>query len=326
MNINHIKAPEHLKHKTVAMMEEQIKPKSKNRYMKGALIAACIPVLFTLTAFAYVLFSGIGGDELNIDANYIGDGVAQITVENLAEKDLQFDETIKLEQWTTAEEIFIIEQDMPLIKSGETDTITIQIPDEYIERLETPLPDTDWYHFVLTTNNFTFGESWLASLIFTDPIITEKPPVVSPPEIPVEDNTSDEDITTIENTFVLQNPLSQIQVTFDYNDYKHDGEYAHAEVDLVAEHGSDIYSLCEGTVIEVGFDVEVGNYIIIDHKNGLVSKYTHCSELLKEKDDVVSVDDVIATVGKTGMATGAHLGFSVTFNGTPINPQKLFTE
>lgn len=65
---------------------------------------------------------------------------------------------------------------------------------------------------------------------------------------------------------------------------------------------------------------------LIDHGNGLVSKYTHCAELLKEKGDAVTLDDVIATVGKSGKATGPHLGFSVTLNEVPINPEKLFSE
>lgn len=326
MSLNHIKAPEHLKSKTISLMKKESNNKTKRKPFKSALIVACIPILFTLTAFAYSLFSGIDGDELSVDAHYQGNGIATIMVENLAEKDLQFVETVKLERWSTAEEIFEIEQVMPVIKPTEKAVIKIEIPKEYIESLETPILDTDWYHFVLTTNDFAFGQSWMASLTFAEPIITKKPEITPPAEIPVEDNTVQDDVDAIKNNFVLQNPLCKLEVTFDYNDYVQDDEYTHPELDLAAKLGTEIYPLSSGTVIETDFDAEIGRYIIIDHGNGLVSQYAHCNELLKETGDTVDMNDVIATVGKTGMATGSHLGFSVTFNEMPINPKTLFTE
>lgn len=306
------------------MMEAELIPKPKRKYMKASLIAVCIPVLFTLTAFAYSMFSGIDGDELNINAEYHGDGIVQVNVENLSSKDLRFNETVKLEQWSTSEEIFEITQEMPTIKPNKRATITIDVPDEYLDRLETPIADTDWYYFVLTTNNFAFGQSWMASLTFAEPIITEKSEEITRPEIPVEDNTNQANVDTVKNNFEIQHPLSQLEISFNYNDYEDNGEYAHAELDLAAELGTEIYPLSSGTVVCADFNAEMGRYMVIDHGNGLVSKYTHCAELLKEKGDVVVMDDVIATVGKTGMATGSHLGFSVTLNEVPINPEKLF--
>lgn len=325
MSLNNIKAPEHLKFKTISQMKKEFR-NTKIKSFKVALIVACISVIFTLTAFGYSLFSGIDGDEVRVDAVYQGNGTVKITVENLADKNLTFDETVKLERWSTAEEIFEIKQEMPLIKPNEEDVITIHIPEEYIELLETPIPDTDWYYFILTTNNFVFGFDWMASLTFAEPIITENSETTTLPEIPIEDNTNQEDVNLIKNNFVLQNPLNKFEVTFNYNDYKQDSEYVHAELDLAAELGASIYPLSGGTIIEADFDTEIGRYIIIDHGNGLVSKYTHCQDLLKEKGDVVSMDDVIATVGKTGVATGPHLGFSVTLNEIPINPKTLLAD
>lgn len=326
MNIQQVKAPEQLKNKTISMMKAQSFKKTNREPIKVALVAACIPVFFMLTAFCYSLFSGIDGDELAIDANYKGNGIVEITVENLAKKNLQFDETIKLEQWSTSKEIFEIKQEMPVIESGESAVITIEIPKVYVDDFEVPLLDTDWYYFILTTNNFAFGQSWMASLTFAEPIATEKTEETAPPITPVEDNTNEEDISMVKNNFEFQNPLNPLKISCDYNDHEVNGEYAHAEVDLVAELGTDIYPFSNGTVIETGFDTDMGQYIVIDHGDGLVSKYTHCSELHKEQGNIVEMDDVIASVGKTGMATGAHLGFSITLNDIPINPEALLLE
>lgn len=325
MNMKHVKAPEHLKHQTISMMELQIKCKSKNRYMKGALITACIPVLFTLTAFSYSLFSGIDGDELALNARYAGDGIAQITVENLATKDLQFDERIALERWSTSEEVFELEQDMPVIKPGESAVITIDIPDEYVDKLEVPLISGDHYIFLLTTNQFAFGQTWMASIDFSDSLPTTQEDLPPPPVVPTQDNTNPDDVITIKDNFKYQNPLSKMEISFDYNDYQTDEGYAHAEIDLKAELGAEIYSFSNGTVLDTSFDEDMGRFIIIDHGDGLVSKYTHCSEILYDVGDTVTMDNVIAKVGKSGMATGAHLGFSIILNDVPINPKTILS-
>ncbi|MEG0894443.1 MAG: M23 family metallopeptidase [Oscillospiraceae bacterium] len=329
MNFNQIKAPEHLKNKTISIIKAQQNGKnSKKRgiLMKVILIAACIPMALALTAFGYNLFSGIDGDEVSLNASYQGDGIVEIEVQNLAKKNLQFDKTIKLEQWSTSEEIFEIKQDMPIIEQGKSKVITIQVPKQYIQRLETPLPDTDWYHFLLTTNKFMFGQTWTASLIFADPIISDKEDLSENSPLPIEDNTKEEDVSEIKNNFKFQNPLKKMEITFDYNDYIDDGEYVHAGLCLKADRGTSIYSFSEGTVIETGFAADLGNYITIDHGNGLKSQYEHCTEILKKQNDNVSMGDVIATVGATGKATGPNLGFSITLNDVPVNPKTILLD
>lgn len=326
MKFNDIKAPKHLKHKTIAMMEKQIKPKTKNRYMKGTLIMACIPMLFTLTAFSYSLFSGIDGDELSLNTNYKGNGVVEITVENLANKNLQFNETIRLELWSTSEQIFKSEQDMPIIKSGESSVITIEIPQEYVVALEEPLFDSDHYIFWLTTNNFINGQSWMASVSFSENIPTTQDEPTSPPVVPVEDNTSQDDISIIKDHFEYQNPLEVIDISQDYNSFGvGDDGYFHAEIDLAAEADTDIYSFSSGTIVSTGFDDAIGLFIVIDHGDGLFSRYTHCSEIFYDVDETITMEDVIAKVGTTGMATGPHLGFSIILNDVPINPKTILS-
>lgn len=326
MKLDNIKAPESLKLKTIGLMNKELKNNKPKKILKVAIIAVCIPVLFAFTAFACNIFSGLAGDELSFSTEYQGDGIVEVTVKNRSEKDLQFTDTIKLEQWSTSQEILEIKQKMPLIKAGKTEVITIDLSEYDLEVLETPLAGNDWYYFVFTNSNFLHGHDWMASVIFWEASMTEPSNSDSDAssEIPIEDHTTQKAIESIKNNYTLQEPLNKFSISYPYNDYKENGEYVHPELDLEAESGTDIYAICKGTVTEADFDEKIGFYMIIDHGNGLKSKYACCKELFKKQGDTVALGDVIASVGKTGMATGSHLAFSVSLDGVPINPELLF--
>ncbi|WP_324824346.1 M23 family metallopeptidase [Sinanaerobacter sp. ZZT-01] len=325
MRLDNIKTPEALKLKTIVLMNQELKYKPR-KILKVAIIAVCIPVLFAFTAFACDIFSGLSGDELSFSTEYQGDGIVEVTVKNRSEKALQFTDIIKLKQWSTSQEILEIKQTLPRIKPGKTEGITIDLSDYDMAVLETPLADNDWYYFVFTNSNFRHGHDWMASVIFWEAKRTEPSNEDSniTSEIPIEDHTSQKTIESIKNNYTLQEPLNKFSISCPYNDYKENGAYVHPELDLEAESGSDIYAICEGTVLEADFNEKTGFYMIIDHGNGLKSKYACCKESFKKQGDTVALGDVIASVGKTGMATGSHLAFSVSMDGIPINPELLF--
>ena len=64
----------------------------------------------------------------------------------------------------------------------------------------------------------------------------------------------------------------------------------------------------------------MGNYVMIDHGDGLYTIYMHASQLYVEKDDIVVRGETIAAVGSTGRSTGNHLHFSVRLNGAYTSP------
>lgn len=70
-----------------------------------ALAAAVLAALLTVTALAADLFSPLAGDDLALGAVYEGDGVVSVHVENRSDKELKFQEQLRLLRWDTSEEI-----------------------------------------------------------------------------------------------------------------------------------------------------------------------------------------------------------------------------
>lgn len=100
----------------------------------------------------------------------------------------------------------------------------------------------------------------------------------------------------------------------------------HKGRDYAAPEGTPIYAAATGVVIEVAENDARGKYLKIDHQNGLITLYQHCSVINVEKGDTVFVGAKIAEVGSTGIVTGAHLHFEVWEDGTPVDPRLYLSE
>lgn len=94
-------------------------------------------------------------------------------------------------------------------------------------------------------------------------------------------------------------------------------------LDLAAEKGTPFYAPKEGTVKRAGWNGGYGYCVIIDHGDGVESRYGHCSELLVKKGDLVKVGQLIGKVGSTGNSTSPHLHFEVYENDVSIDPAKF---
>lgn len=98
-------------------------------------------------------------------------------------------------------------------------------------------------------------------------------------------------------------------------------EKLHSGIDFAADAGTAVTAAADGTVVETGFDVECGNYIILQHSNGDMTYYACCEEILGEEGSEVKRGEQIATVGSTGLSTGSHLHFAVSRGGSYIEPE-----
>lgn len=97
-------------------------------------------------------------------------------------------------------------------------------------------------------------------------------------------------------------------------------EQFHNGVDFAAPKGTAIYAAYDGIVVAATYSATMGNYVMIDHGDGLYTIYMHASQLYVQKDDIVVRGETIAAVGSTGRSTGNHLHFSVRLNGAYTSP------
>lgn len=95
----------------------------------------------------------------------------------------------------------------------------------------------------------------------------------------------------------------------------------HDGLDFGAPTGTTIYASDGGTVVRAGTHSGYGLVVEIDHENGRLTRYAHCSKLLVSAGDKVYQGQEIALVGNTGRSFGSHLHFEIHMNGSPVNPR-----
>jgi murein DD-endopeptidase MepM/ murein hydrolase activator NlpD len=100
-------------------------------------------------------------------------------------------------------------------------------------------------------------------------------------------------------------------------------ERPHEGIDVSAPLGTPIMAAAAGTVRFAGRQGQLGMTVEIDHGYGYVTRYGHASKLLVRNGQKVSRGDVIAQVGKSGLATSSHLHYEVVVEGTPVNPMNF---
>lgn len=97
-------------------------------------------------------------------------------------------------------------------------------------------------------------------------------------------------------------------------------EKFHNGLDMAAPSGSPILAAYDGKVVAADYNASMGNYIMINHGDGLYTIYMHASALYVSSGETVSKGQKIAGVGTTGRSTGNHLHFSVRKDGSYVNP------
>lgn len=94
----------------------------------------------------------------------------------------------------------------------------------------------------------------------------------------------------------------------------------HSGIDYAAPGGTPIYAADDGVVLTSGWIRGYGYTITINHGNGIVTLYAHCSSLVAKAGEKVTKGQTVAKVGTTGNSTGNHLHFEVKVNGKAQNP------
>ncbi len=94
----------------------------------------------------------------------------------------------------------------------------------------------------------------------------------------------------------------------------------HQGVDLAGPEGTPIYASRTGVVTTATYGKAAGNYVSINHGDGYSSIYMHMTRYVVKKGDAVSAGQLIGYMGSTGVSTGSHLHFGISYNGKYVNP------
>ncbi len=97
----------------------------------------------------------------------------------------------------------------------------------------------------------------------------------------------------------------------------------HSGIDMAAPTGTPIYASDGGTVVRAGWYGGYGLCVDIQHGDGKMTRYGHCSRLLVNAGDKVYQGQNISLVGNTGHSFGSHLHFEIHLNGSPVNPRPI---
>lgn len=99
---------------------------------------------------------------------------------------------------------------------------------------------------------------------------------------------------------------------------------SHTGMDIAAPQGTAICSLGQGVVTLAQWNGSYGNMVIVDHGNGVETRYGHMESVNVSPGDNVEIGSVIGFCGSTGNATGSHLHLEVKVNGELQDPALFF--
>ena len=105
----------------------------------------------------------------------------------------------------------------------------------------------------------------------------------------------------------------------------------HDGIDINAKANTPVYTVADGTVVDSKWNGGYGNYIEIEHDNGLRTFYGHLNTRNVKAGDVVKQGQTIGLSGNTGIGTGPHLHFGMKRkmkgeNAESLDPRKYLPE
>jgi len=95
----------------------------------------------------------------------------------------------------------------------------------------------------------------------------------------------------------------------------------HQGIDLSAPKGSPVRATAAGKVVVAERSGAYGRTVVIDHGNGIRTRYAHLKSIAVDRGERVKAGEVIGKVGKSGNASGYHLHYEIVVDGTPVDPR-----
>lgn len=100
----------------------------------------------------------------------------------------------------------------------------------------------------------------------------------------------------------------------------------HNGIDLAAAQGTPVRAAAAGRVIYADWAGTYGILVMLDHGDGVITRYAHNSALYVQLGERVEVGQPIAAVGNTGRSSGPHLHFEIEVDGVRIDPLPLLPQ
>lgn len=133
-------------------------------------------------------------------------------------------------------------------------------------------------------------------------------------------------IQPFDQEIVIETKRSLVNVLPENTSVSQEFHLGHPGIDITANLGAKIYSLKDGTVVLMSITrYDYGRSVVIDHGNGLQTRYAHMGKIFVEEGDKVTTDMALGEVGLTGRTTGPHLHMEIMKNGRTVNPRPYLT-
>jgi murein DD-endopeptidase MepM/ murein hydrolase activator NlpD len=100
----------------------------------------------------------------------------------------------------------------------------------------------------------------------------------------------------------------------------------HNGVDLRAAYGTEVPTAAPGKVTFAGERGGYGLLVVVEHPNGVETRYAHLSSAAVQPGDSVAAGQTIGRVGSSGRSTGPHLHFEVLLDGKRVNPEQFASD
>lgn len=156
-----------------------------------------------------------------------------------------------------------------------------------------------------------------ASSALPEAIGPEAPEALAEAEIPEEAS----EMTPPKYVWPLENPDAAVTDAFGVRAHPlTKTKTIHEGVDLESPGGSSVFAVADGTVSECGYDAAYGYTVVLDHADGVQTRYAHLSEYLVALGNTVKQGQIIGLSGSSGWATGPHLHLGVYIDGKAVDP------
>lgn len=175
---------------------------------------------------------------------------------------------------------------------------------------------------VTDANTFAMriGSRWATSLTYSQNLIQQ----MECYDLYRLDSMTLKDFDEMIGKFANPCPGSYVTSSFGYRDFDH---MFHKGIDLgTNQKNIPVYAAEAGTVVLAEYDSLAGNWVMIDHGNGLVTKYMHLSHDFVKEGQKVLKGQQIGLTGTTGNSTGIHLHFQVEENGVAVDPTTYLSD